>query len=105
MEEYQSEKERNKNLNISPPLKPRLKRPEFIHKWFNMSNYAIDQWAYTYDEKFQCDMIIADMTHLPTSTIEVVNLQYSKAEWMTILSTIKYIFLQLNDESDPKPTK
>jgi hypothetical protein len=92
--EWQDAKERAKNLNIAPPDKPRLKEPEFIYKWFNMSSYVVDQWIATYDKKLGCDLIIADFTHAASSQIEVINANYTEQEWIGILTTLGYVLLQ-----------
>lgn len=102
--DWQSDKERAKNLNIAVPSKPRLKEPEFIHKWFNMSSYVVDQWISTYDQKLDCDLIIADFTHVASAQIEVINANYSEQEWIGILTTLGYVLLQKAEEdesSDP----
>lgn len=85
MEEWTS----NSNLIGKPSgSKPPLPPATWMFKRVNFGVHSIDQWMDRWHEEEECPIIIAYLTHLPTSTSFEMTLKYSKSEWLEILKQI-----------------
>lgn len=85
MEQWSKDKELiGKTPNYSPPT-PQAK---YFPKWINFGIHSVDQWIVGYDSKNDHPIIVANITHLPTSKSMEVTIRISEKEWMDMLSHV-----------------
>lgn len=92
----ESGEEINRLRGIKKPKKPELlmSDPDYTEIWINFSETTIANFAFDYDDKRECNIVIVEYYPKIGGEIKFLNIKIEKEQWLNLLASIGYNLIE-----------
>lgn len=92
----ESGEEINRLRGIKKPKKPELPMsdPDYTEIWINFSETTIANFAFDYDDKRECNIVIVEYYPKIGGEIKFLNIKIEKEQWLNLLASIGYNLIE-----------